>query len=702
MKTKLYLLILGIFCAATYFGQNANYPESKKIEHKDIYHGTIVEDPYRWLEETNSPETKQWIEAQNEFTQKYLAKIPYREKLRRRLEKLWNYERYSTPFMVGANLIYSKNDGLQEQNVYYIRRPDSEAEALLDPNKFSDDGSVSLTGLYFSKDHTYMSFGISRGGSDWREFYVMNLKSKKIIGDTIRWAKFTGNAWYKDGFFYCRYDKPEKGTELKSSNEFHKLYYHKIGTPQSQDLFILSDPNPKRLLGAVVTDDENFLIVNVYEGSSSNNLLWYKNLGTDGKLVKLIDKFNAEYEFLDAIDGQFYLVTNLKAPNKRIVKIDPKNFNGDNPETIVHETDEPIKHASILGDKIFVVYMKDASDVVKVYDIQGNFLQEIELPAIGSVYGFNGSRNDTVTYFTFTSFTYPPTIYKVNTNSLNKEIFIRSKIDFNPEDYVTERIFFTSKDGTKVPMFVVHKKDLNLDGGNPTLLYAYGGFNIPMLPSFSVPRLILLENGFVFAMACLRGGSEYGEEWHRAGMLEKKQNVFDDFIAAAEWLIENKYTSREKLAIQGASNGGLLIGAVINQRPDLFMVAIPMVGVMDMLRFHKFTIGWAWVSEYGSSDDPEQFKYLLKYSPLHNIKKGTKYPATIITTADHDDRVFPAHSFKYAAALQNANSGNNPILIRIETKVGHGAGTSVSKSIDLYTDLWSFVFYNLHVTPIYK
>ncbi|MGK9477276.1 prolyl oligopeptidase family serine peptidase [Melioribacter sp. OK-6-Me] len=701
MKIKTSMLSFLLLSTSFYLAQGTNYPESKRIDHKDYYHGVVVDDPYRWLEDMESADTKKWVETQNKFTQDYLEKIPYREKLRTRLKELWNYKRYTTPFIVGNNLIYSKNDGLQEQNVYYIQKPGFNEEILLDPNKFSDDGSVSLTGLYFSKDHNYMSYGISRGGSDWREFYIMELNSKKIIDDTIKWAKFTGNAWYKNGFFYSRYDEPEKGKELKSVNEFHKLYYHKIGTPQSQDIFILSDSNPKRLLDAVVTDDEKYLVINVYEGSSSNNLLWFKNLEKDGTIVKLINEFNAEYEFLDAIDGQFYLLTNLNAPNKRIIKINPEGFDGKF-ETVISERNEPIKYASIIGNKIFVIYMKDASDVVKVYDIKGHYLQDIELPTIGSVYGFSGSKKDSITFFTFTSFTYPPTIYKVSTLSLKKEIFIESELDFNPENYTTKRIFYTSKDGTKVPMFIVHRNGIVMDGSNPTLLYAYGGFNIPMLPSFSVPNLVLLENGFIFAMACLRGGSEYGEEWHKAGMLEKKQNVFDDFIAAGEWLIKNKYTSSENLAIQGASNGGLLIGAVINQRPELFKVAIPMVGVMDMLRFHKFTIGWAWVSEYGSSDDPQQFKYLFKYSPLHNIKPGRKYPATIITTADHDDRVFPAHSFKYAAALQNANAGENPILIRIETQVGHGAGTSISKSIDLYTDLWSFLFYNLNVKPIYK
>jgi len=682
--------------------QNLEYPKSKKINHIDEYHGVKIKDPYRWLEDLNSEETKEWVEAQNKLTNSYLANIPYREKIKKRLTELWNYERYSTPFKVGDYYVFSKNDGLQEQNVYYIQKGiNGKPEVLIDPNKFSADGSISLSGIFFSNDNKYLSYGISRGGSDWREFYVMELSTKKLLDDKIMWSKFSGNAWYKDGFFYTKYDEPKSGEELKQSNQFQKVYYHKVGTPQTQDELILEDKeNPKRLFGVNVTDDEKYLIISVSEGSSSYNLLWYKNLSNNSSIVKLIDSFDAEYNFIDNIDNKFLVLTNYQAPNNKLILIDLKNPSKENWKTIIPESKNVIQNVSRIGGKLIVTYLQDASSKVSVFTEDGNYLYDIKLPTLGTVFGFSGKNKDKETFYTFTSFTYPPIIYRYDVQNNKSTLFKKSNIKFNMEDYETKQIFYESKDGTKIPLFIVHKKGLKLNGNNPTLLYAYGGFNISQQPSFSIPRIPLLENNFVFALACLRGGNEYGEEWHKAGMLANKQNVFDDFIAAAEWLIKNKYTSSNKLAIQGASNGGLLIGAVINQRPELFKVAFPMVGVMDMLRFHKFTIGWAWVSEYGSSDNPEQFEYLLKYSPLHNIQ-NTEYPATLVTTADHDDRVFPAHSFKYIATLQEKNIGKNPTLIRIETKVGHGAGTSTSKSIELYTDLWSFLFYNLGITPNY-
>lgn len=701
MKKTSTIVLLSILLFTISSGQQIQYPKAKKISHIDDYHGNKIEDPYRWLEDTNSDETKQWIEQENKLTNEYLSKIPYRNSLKNRLTELMNYERYSAPLKVGEYYIFSKNDGLQEQNVIYIQKGlDGTPEILIDPNKFSEDGSVSLAGIFFSNDNKYLSYGISKGGSDWREFYVMDLSTKKILDDKIQWSKFTGNAWYKDGFFYGKYNEPKAGEELKQSNEFQKLYYHKIGTPQTQDLLILEDKqNPKRLFEANVTDDEKYLIISVAEGSSSYNLLWYKNLLDDGPIVKLIDNFEAEYNAVDNIDDKLLVVTNYEAPNYKLILIDLKNPSKDNWETIIPESKNVIQNVSHIGSKLIVTFIKDATSKISVYNENGKYLYDIDLPTLGTVSGFGGKNKDTETFYTFTSFTYPPTIYRYDIINNKSELFRKSNVKFDMTAYETKQIFYESKDGTKVPLFIVHKKGLKLDGNNPTLLYAYGGFNISQQPSFSVLRIPLLENNFVFALACIRGGGEYGEEWHKAGMLSKKQNVFDDFISAAEWLIENKYTSPNKLSIQGASNGGLLIGAVINQRPELIKVAFPMVGVMDMLRFHKFTIGWAWVSEYGSSDNPEQFNYLIKYSPLHNIKKGVDYPATMVTTADHDDRVFPAHSFKYIATLQEKNSSKNPALIRIETKVGHGAGTSTSKSIELYTDLWSFMFYNLGLTP---
>ena len=699
---RAFLIIFCVYFSFYLKAQNLQYPETKKINHIDEYHGVKIADPYRWLEDLNSEETKEWIEAQNKLTNNYLSNIPYREKIKKRLTELWNYERYSTPFKVGDYYVYSKNDGLQEQNVYYIQKGiNGEPEILIDPNKLSPDGSVSLSGIFFSHDNKYLSYGISRGGSDWREFYIMEVSTKKLLEDKILWSKFSGNAWYKDGFFYAKYDEPKSGEELKQSNQFQKIFYHKVGTPQTQDELILEDKeNPKRLFGVNVTDDEKYLIISVSEGSSSYNLLWYKNLSANSSIIKLIDNFEAEYNFIDNIDDKFLVLTNYQAPNNKLILIDLKNPSKENWKTIIPESKNVIQNVSRIGGKLIVTYLQDASSKVSVYTESGNYLYDIKLPTLGTVLGFSGKNNDTETFYTFTSFTYPPTIYRYDVKNNKSTLFKKSNIKFNMEDYETKQIFYESKDGTKIPLFIVHKKGLKLNGDNPTLLYAYGGFNISQQPTFSIPRIPLLENNFVFALACLRGGNEYGEEWHKAGMLSNKQNVFDDFIAAAEWLIKNKYTSPEKLAIQGASNGGLLIGAVINQRPELFKVAFPMVGVMDMLRFHKFTIGWAWVSEYGSSDNPEQFEYLLKYSPLHNIK-NVEYPATLVTTADHDDRVFPAHSFKYIATLQEKNAGKNPTLIRIETKVGHGAGTSTSKSIELYTDLWSFMFFNLGINPNY-
>ena len=704
MKIRLSLLISFIILNIAILAQNPpiKYPETKKSDHVDNYFGTQIPDPYRWLETTDPAVLNPWVEAQNKVTEDYLSAIPFREKIKNYLTKLWNYERYSSPFKVGDYYVFSKNDGLQEQSVYYIQKGlDAAPEVLIDPNKLSTDGSVSLAGLYFSNDNNYFSYGISKGGSDWNEFFVVDLKSKLPTEDHIVWSKFSGNAWYRDGFFYGRYDEPKAGEELKATNEFKKLYYHKVCSPQSEDVLILEDKeHPKYGFGASVSDDQKYLIISVSEGSSSNNLIYYKNLETDSEIVKLIDKFTGNYSFIDNKDDKFYLETNDGAPNNKIILIDLKNPSKENWKTIIPESKEVIKSVSRLNNKFIVTYLKDAYSQVKVFDDNGKFLYDIELPAIGNVSGFSGKNDDTETFYTFTSFNFAPTIYKYSIIDNKSELFRKTNLPIDTDNFEVKQVFYPSKDGTKIPMFLVYKKGLVLDGNNPTLLYAYGGFNIAMQPSFSVARLALLNSGVVYAMANLRGGSEYGEDWHKAGMLENKQNVFDDFISAAEYLVKEKYTNPNKLAIQGGSNGGLLVGAVINQRPDLFKVAFPAVGVMDMLRFHKFTIGWAWVTEYGSSDLKDQFDYLIKYSPLHTIKKGVDYPAVLITTADHDDRVFPAHSFKYAAELQNSASDKNPKLIRIETKVGHGAGTSTSKSIELNADIFSFLFYNLGVTPV--
>lgn len=701
MKKILLFLVLLPLMANQIFSQNNNYPVTKKVDQVDDYHGTKVSDPYRWLEDNNSSETATWVEEQNKVTQAYLAQIPFREKIKKRLTDLWNYEKFSAPSKIGSHYVFSKNDGLQEQSVIYIQKGlNGKPEVLLDPNLLSNDGSISLGGTFFSNDYKYMSYGISKGGSDWREFYVMDLSTKQLTNDVIKFSKFSGNAWYKDGFFYGRYDEPKSGESLKQKNEFQKLFYHKLGTAQSDDKLIIEDKeNPKRGFGASVTDDEKYLIVSVWEGSASENMLWYKSLNKDETVVKLINKKDASYNFIDNFGDKFVVMTNLNAPNNKVILIDLNKPEKENWITLIPETNMVIQSVSHVGGNLIVTQMKDATSVVSVFNADGTYLYDIKLPGIGTVSGFWGKHDDQETFYTFTSFTYPPTIYKYDIKNNKSTLFRKSNVKFNPDGFETKQIFYESKDGTKIPLFIVHKKGLKLNGQNPAWLYAYGGFNASMQPGFSVGRIPLLENGVVYALACLRGGGEYGEMWHQAGMLNKKQNVFDDFIAGAEWLIKNKYTNSTKLAIQGGSNGGLLVGAVLNQRPELFKVAFPQVGVMDMLRFHKFTIGWAWVPEYGSSDKSDQFKFLYAYSPLHNLKKGIDYPATLVTTADHDDRVVPAHSFKYTAALQAMNSGKNPTLIRIETKVGHGAGTSTSKSIELLSDMYSFMFFNTGVIP---
>ena len=675
------------------------YPQTAKVDIIDNYFGVKVHDPYRWLEDDKSPETAKWVEDENKVTEDYLSKIPFREKIKNRLTELWNFEKYSAPQKVKDFYIFYKNDGLQEQYVVYIQKGlNGQPEVLIDPNKLSDDGSVSLDDLTFSNDGKYCSYSISRGGSDWREIFVMETESKKLLPDHLMWAKFSSLAWFKDGFFYSRHEKPKDDELLKAKNEFHKLYYHKLGDAQENDKLVLEDKsNPQLGFSASVTDDENYLIIYGWQGSASENSVYIKNLKTDSQIKLILGKFDAEYAIVDNLESNILTVTNKNAPHSKLVLIDPLKPGEENWKTIIPESKDVLKSVTYVGGKLFAEYLKDANTKVLIFNLEGNQLSELHLPGIGTAYGFGGKKDYKELFYTFTSFNYPPTILKYDIENDKSEVFRKINIKFNPDEYETKQVFYSSKDGTKIPLFITHKKGLKLDGSNPAMLYGYGGFNISLTPEFAISIIPILENGGVYAMACLRGGGEYGEEWHKAGMLQNKQNVFDDFIAAAEYLIENKYTNPNKLALRGGSNGGTLIGAVINQRPEICKVAYPQVGVMDMLRFHKFTIGWAWVPEYGSSEDSVQFMNLYKYSPLHNIKSDLKYPAVMVTTADHDDRVFPAHSFKYAATFQEKYKGDNPVLIRIETKVGHGAGTSTSKSIELYSDLWSFMFYNLDV-----
>ena len=677
---------------------SVTYPKTATGDVKDNYFGTIVPDPYRWLENDTAANVKDWVQQENAVTQGYLSKIPYRDAIHKRLTELWNYARYSAPFKKGGKYYFSKNDGLQNQSVMYVQDDLNGApREFFNPNTLSADGTVALTGESFSKDGKKVAYIIQRSGSDWQEVYVKDAETGKKLSDSLRWVKFSGAAWQGDGFYYSRFDEPKAGNELVQQNKFQKVYYHKIGDAQSADKLVYEDKaHADWGFGADLTRDERFVIISASEGASSGNHLYYKdNQKPDSKFTKLFDGFKYTYSILDNVGDQFLMMTNEDAPKNKLVIFDPMKPEKANWETIIPEKGETMVSVNYLAGKLIVTYMKDASHHVYQYDLNGKLEHEITLPGPGSVGGFGGEREDTVTFYSYTSFTYPPTIFKYNVLTGVSTIFRKSDVKFNPDDYVTEQVFYPSKDGTKIPMFMVHKKGMKMDGNNPTYLYAYGGFNISLNPSFSATQIVFLENGGIYAMPNLRGGGEYGEEWHKAGMLEKKQNVFDDFIAAAEYLIKEKYTSTPKLAICGRSNGGLLIGACETQRPDLYKVCLPGVGVMDMLRFHKFTIGYAWTSEYGSSDSEPQFKYLIKYSPIQNLKKGVSYPATLITTADHDDRVVPAHSFKYAATIQADNAGPNPVLIRIDSKAGHGGGKPTTKLIDEWADIWSFVFYNL-------
>ncbi|MBD1907327.1 prolyl oligopeptidase family serine peptidase [Funiculus sociatus GB2-A5] len=681
------------------------YPTSQKVEQVDDYHGTKVEDPYRWLEDPDSDETKAWVEAQNQVTFEYLNEITVREKIKQRLTQLWDYEKFSIPFKEGDRALryfYFKNDGLQNQSVLYtLISLDAEPKVLLDPNKLSEDGTVALSGVSISEDAKLMAYGLSTSGSDWQEWKVRDIETGEDISDHLKWIKFSGASWTKDnrGFFYSRYDEPNEVTKLEDVNYYQKLYYHQLGKPQSEDILIYHRPDQKEWgFSGGVTEDGRYLIISVWLGTDPKNLIFYKDLANpNAEVVELINEFEANYSFIDNDGDVFWFRTDLDAPRGRVIAIDTKNPARSQWQEIIPQTDEVLESVGLLNNQFVVDYLKDAHTQVKIFDLNGAFVREVELPGIGSAGGFSGKRYDTETFYSFTSFTTPATIYHYDMVSGESTIFRQPKVDFNPADYETNQVFYSSKDGTQVPMFITHKKGLQLDGNNPTYLYGYGGFNVSLTPSFSVGSLIWLEMGGVYAIPNLRGGGEYGEEWHQAGTKLNKQNVFDDFITAAEWLISHKYTKPAKLAIGGGSNGGLLVGACLTQRPDLFGAALPAVGVMDMLRFHKFTIGWAWCSEYGSAENPDEFKALYAYSPLHNLKSETSYPATMITTADHDDRVVPAHSFKFAAALQEVHAGKNPVLIRIETKAGHGAGKPTAKIIEEVADKWAFLVRSLDI-----
>ncbi len=680
------------------------YPATRKdTSVSDTYFGTTIKDPYRWLEDDQSAETKEWVSRQNIVTNGYLSQIPYRDKIKKRIEQVFNFEKYGNPQKKGGKYYFFKNDGLQNQSVLYVQNNlEAAAETVLDPNTFSTDGTASLGELAFSKDGHYLAYTISKGGSDWRSIYVKDLQTGQMLTDQLEWAKFTGLAWQGDGFYYTRYPEPKKGAELTSVNQFGSVYFHQLGTPQSKDRLVYTDKaHPNRSFGAGTTEDQRFLYVTGFE-STSGNVLYFKDLTKEkADFIPIATTFDNDYTVIEHLDGKLLVLTNREAPNKRLILVDPAQPGEQHWQTLIAEdSSDVLESAVVCGGKILCNYLNNASSALRVFGADGKLIQEVKLPEIGSVNDISGSKDEPQAFFSFTSFLRPITIYSLDLVDLKPTVFKAPKLDFNPDLFTTEQVFYSSSDGTKVPMFITRKKNISFDGSNPTLLYGYGGFNISLTPSFSASRAVLLENNGIYAVANIRGGGEYGEKWHKAGTRCQKQNVFNDFIAAAEHLIAKKYTSPARLAIQGGSNGGLLIGACMTQRPDLFGVCIPQVGVLDMLRYHKFTIGFAWATDYGLSSNKEEFPCLLKYSPLHNIKK-IAYPATLVTTADHDDRVVPAHSFKYAATLQENQQGGNPVLIRIETSAGHGAGKPTSKIIEEAADILSFMLYNMKMQVIY-
>jgi len=684
-----------------------SYPDAAKSDHVDEYHGVKIPDPYRWLEDPDSPASRQWIEAENRLTFGYLEKIPQREAIRKRLTALWNYERFGMPRRRGSRYFYSRNDGLQNQSVLYVTDSLGEpGRVLLDPNKLSADGTVALGGYAISDDGSLLAYGLAAAGSDWQTWHVRDVDTGEDLEDELRWVKFSGASWTPDnkGFYYSRYDAPKEGEKLTGLNYYQKLYYHRLGEPQDKDTLVYQRPDEKEWgFDGEVTDDGRYLVISIWRGTERKNLVYYRDLQQpEAKIVELINDWDAQYGFIDNIDSTFYFRSDYQAPRYRVLAVDLDKPQRENWRDVIAASDNVLQSANLVGGMFFARYLQDALSQVQVFDTAGKLQREVKLPGLGSVGGFGGRRDDTETFYSFTSYTTPGTIYRYDIASGRSSIWRTPKVDFDPARYVSRQVFYTSKDGTRIPMILTHHKDIEPGGKLPTYLYAYGGFNISLSPGFSPSSLVWMEMGGLLAVPNLRGGGEYGRAWHEAGMMSHKQNVFDDFIAAAEWLIANKYTDHDHLAIAGGSNGGLLVGACLTQRPDLYGACLPAVGVMDMLRFHKFTIGWAWVSEYGSSDDAEQFAYLRGYSPLHNIKPGTRYPATLITTADHDDRVVPAHSFKFAATLQAAQAGPEPILIRIETKAGHGAGKPTAKVIEEAADKWAFLVSVFEMRPELK
>ena len=706
-KKIITLIIGGSLMMMNSLEAQIKYPVTKKVDTVDTYFGNKVADPYRWLEDDKSAATKEWVTAQNVVTQAYLSTIPYRKNFQDAIEKLFNYPKYSAPFRNGEWFYFYKNEGLQNQSVLYRQKGlNGAVEEVLDPNKLSPDGTTRLQLFSLSKNGNYATVGLSKGGSDWQTYYVRDMKTGKDLSDELKWVKISGAAWKGDGFYYSRYPSPEKGaSDLSAKNENHQVYYHKVRTLQTEDVLVYENKeNPQRFNTAATSEDERFLYLNISDRGKGldGNAIYFKNLNVtaDTSFKPIVkDISNDIYSVIDNTANQFLLQTNAGAPNSKVIAVNINNPDISKAIVIIPEKAEPLQNVNTGGGKLFVDYLKDVSTQTYVYDLTGKLLTEVKYPGLGNGGGLGGFKNDKFVFYVFTSFTVPPTIYKYDIATGSSTVFRKPAVSFNPADYETKQVFYTSKDGTKIPMFVINKKGIKLDGNNVTLLYGYGGFNVNLEPGFSATLLPFLNAGGVYAQANLRGGGEYGEKWHQAGMLLNKQNVFDDFIAAGEYLITQKYTSKEKLAIRGGSNGGLLVGAVINQRPDLFKVAIAQVGVMDMLRFHKFTIGWNWIADYGSSEkDVANFKNLYAFSPLHNIKAGVKYPSVLVTTADHDDRVVPAHSFKYIATLQEKYNGSNPVLIRIDTNSGHGA-SNTKKNIETLADIYSFIFFNMGVMP---
>jgi prolyl oligopeptidase len=691
-----YYILVPLIIVNTLAMAQITYPITRSSDHLDLYHGTPVSDPYRWLEDDNASEVKAWVSQQNLVTDAYLQTIPYRQALKSRISRLLNYPRFSTPEKVGDYYFFYKNDGLQNQPVIYIQHGlQGSPEVFIDPNSINPDGTVAVSLLGASADNRFMAYAQSMAGSDWQQIRIIDIASREVLPDSLQWVKFSGAAWYKNGFFYSRYPAPDPGTERSGNNRFHAVYYHKLGTDQAEDILVYEDKKHGDFYHyGNVTEDERFFILYAAPGTDGFATYCIDLNQPEWHVKPLFTGYNHKSTVINHVDGQLLVLTDIQAPTYSIIAVNPDKPQRENWQEIVPASSHLIETASTGGGKLFVRYLENATGKVYQMDYDGQHIRPVLLPGLGTASGFSGKSHETQLFYSFTSFIYPSAVFAYDIDSGKSTAFFSSSLNFNPEDYIEKQVFYTSNDGTEIPMFVVHKKDIQLNGKNPTYLYGYGGFNVNLTPAFSASRLVLLENGGVFAMPNLRGGGEFGEQWHKAGMLFNKQQVFDDFIAAAEFLIQKKYTSPARLGIAGGSNGGLLVGACMTQRPDLFAVALPAVGVMDMLRYHLFTVGKGWIPEYGSSEDPAHFKNLIAYSPLHNLKEGTAYPATLITTADHDDRVVPAHSFKFAAQLQKSHAGKHPVLIRIETQAGHGAGKPIAKVIEEAADVWSFFFWN--------